>query len=308
MRQLTIDPEFRDKIPPLSDDEFQKLEQNILEDGEVREPLVVWHNTIIDGHHRWKIIQKHGLTNYKIKQMEFADKWAAIVWMCRNQLGRRNLTDVQRTLLIGEAYRAQRMTVGNHAEKTRNEDGRFSVFRQDDGIRKEIGTARQVAKTFGVGYATVERASRFIDGLEAADTVSEGFKDSVRSGAVAAPKYVIQEIRNLPKAQLPAAVEAIKSGDIDTAKEIIQQSKPEPPKKEAPPPPPFTARQLGELVESAGDSLNFALKQHLVLVHRDLLDTAEGREEAKKALNDVASIVQKYIEMIRRIEENGEEN
>lgn len=69
MRQLTIEPEFRDKIPPLSDDEFQKLEQNILEDGEVREPLVIWHNTIIDGHHRWKIIQKHPDIPYKIKQM-----------------------------------------------------------------------------------------------------------------------------------------------------------------------------------------------------------------------------------------------
>ena len=32
MKELTIDPEFRDKIPPLSEDEFSKLEQNILED------------------------------------------------------------------------------------------------------------------------------------------------------------------------------------------------------------------------------------------------------------------------------------
>lgn len=304
MRQLTIDPEFRDKIPPLSEDEFQKLEQNILEDGEVREPLAVWHNTIIDGHHRWKIIQKHNLTNYKIKQMDFPDKWAAIVWMCRNQLGRRNLTDVQRTLLIGEAYRAQKMTQGtnNQYVQAKSEKHQNGVF------QKDRSTAKVVAKEFGVGSSTVDRANRFLEGLDAAESVSSGFKDAVRSGDIKAPQFVVQEIRNIPEAQLPAAVEAIKSGDISTAKEIIQQSKPEPPKKEAPPPPPFTARQLGELVETAGDSLDFALKQHLVLVHRDLLDTAEGREEVKKALNDVASIVQKYIEMIRRIEENGEEN
>lgn len=307
MRQLTIDPEFRDKIPPLSDDEFQKLEQNILEDGEVREPLVVWHNTIIDGHHRWKIIQKHGLTNYEIKQMEFADKWAAIVWMCRNQLGRRNLTDVQRTLLIGEAYRAQKMTHGA-ADGFRGNQYEKVVKPQNGVLPKDTSTAKVVAKEFGVGSSTVDRANCFLEGLDAAESVSSGFKDAVRSGAIKTPQSVVREIRNIPEAQLPAAVEAIKSGDIDTAKEIIQQSKPEPPKKEAPPPPPFTARQLGELVKSAGDNLNFALKQHLVLVHRDLLDTAEGREEVKKALNDVASIVQKYIEMIRRIEENGEEN
>ena len=41
VRQLNVDPEFRDKIPPLSADEFSKLEENIVTDGEVREPLVV---------------------------------------------------------------------------------------------------------------------------------------------------------------------------------------------------------------------------------------------------------------------------
>ena len=45
-------------IDDTSADEFSKLEENIVTDGEVREPLVVWHNTIIDGHHRYKIVQK----------------------------------------------------------------------------------------------------------------------------------------------------------------------------------------------------------------------------------------------------------
>nr|DAE22572.1 MAG TPA: ParB-like protein [Siphoviridae sp. ct5co22] len=303
-RELTIDPEFRDKIPPLSEDEFQKLEQNILEDGEVREPLVVWHNTIIDGHHRWKIIQKHNLTNYKVKQMDFPDKWAAIVWMCRNQLGRRNITDEQRTYLIGEAYRAQKMTQGtnNQYVQEKSEKPQNGVFQKDNR------TAKIIAKEFGVGGSTVDRASQFVESLDAAETVSAGFKEAVLTGTVKAPKNVIQEIRNIPEAQRPAAVEAIKTGQVEMAKAIIRESKPEPPKKEAPPPPPFTAKQLGELVEAAGSSLDFALKQHLVLVHRDLLDSAEGRDEVKSALNDVMGIVQKYIEMIRRIEEIGEEN
>ena len=69
MRQLNVDPEFRDKIPPLSADEFSKLEENIVTDGEVREPLVVWHNTIIDGHHRYKIVQKHPEIPFKVKKI-----------------------------------------------------------------------------------------------------------------------------------------------------------------------------------------------------------------------------------------------
>lgn len=147
--------------------------------------------------------------------------------MCRNQLGRRNLTDVQRTLLIGEAYRAQKMTQGTNNQYVQAK----SENRQNGGFQRDTSTAKIVAKDFGVGSRTVERASCFVDGLDAAEAVSAGFKDAVRSGVVTAPKYVIQEISNIPEAQLPAAVEAIKSGDIDTAKEIIQQSKPEPPKR-----------------------------------------------------------------------------
>lgn len=151
--------------------------------------------------------------------------WATIVWMCRNQLGRRNLTDVQRTLLIGEAYRAQKMTRGGDR---RSEE--FSKH-QNGVLKEETSAAKVIAKEFGVGSSTVDRANRFFDGLDAAESVSAGFKDTIRSGAIKAPQFVVQEIRNIPEAQLPAAVEAIKSVDIDTAKDVIQQSKPEPPRK-----------------------------------------------------------------------------
>lgn len=153
--------------------------------------------------------------------------WAAIVWMCRNQLGRRNLTDVQRTLLIGEAYRAQKMTQGA-ADGFRGNQYEKVVKHQNGVLPKDTSTAKVVAKEFGVGSSTVDRANWFLEGLDAAESVSSGFKDAVRSGAIKTPQSVVREIRNIPEAQLPAAIEAIKSGDIDTAKEIIQQSKPEP--------------------------------------------------------------------------------
>ena len=41
MDKLIIDPEFRDKIPPLTEDEFSLLEENILSDGAVFSPLIV---------------------------------------------------------------------------------------------------------------------------------------------------------------------------------------------------------------------------------------------------------------------------
>lgn len=92
MDRLTIDPEFRDRIPPLTEDEFSLLEENILSDGAVFLPLVVWDGIILDGHNRYEIIQKHPELVYAVHEMQFSNRYEDLSWICRNQLGRRNLT------------------------------------------------------------------------------------------------------------------------------------------------------------------------------------------------------------------------
>ena len=57
--QLRIDPEFESRIPPLTDDEFIQLEENILADGVIISPIIVWGEVIIDGHNRFRIAEKH---------------------------------------------------------------------------------------------------------------------------------------------------------------------------------------------------------------------------------------------------------
>ena len=59
MINLKIDPEFQSQIPPLTDDEFKQLEENILKEGKLISPLIVWNNTLVDGHNRYAILQKH---------------------------------------------------------------------------------------------------------------------------------------------------------------------------------------------------------------------------------------------------------
>lgn len=299
MRQLNVDPEFRDKIPPLSADELSKLEENIVADGEVREPLVVWHNTIIDGHHRYKIVQKHPEIPFRVKQMDFPDKWAAIVWMCRNQLGRRNITGEQKTALIGEAYKAQKMTVGG--------DRRSDNFSKDQNgpLKKYENTAQKIADDFGVGEQTVKRAEHFIDSLNEAEKVSPGIKEAVLSGSIKAPKSVISEIRNAPEEKKREVVEAIKKGDTDTAKAILR---PIPKVEPEEPPSPFTVSEFQELIHTAIKALDASLKQHMVLVHREMLDIPAGRDVATKELDRGIEVIEKYKNMIRMVSENGTEN
>ena len=48
--QLKIDPEFQSKIPPLQFEEEQQLEQNIIVEGRLLNPIITWNGYILDGH------------------------------------------------------------------------------------------------------------------------------------------------------------------------------------------------------------------------------------------------------------------
>lgn len=88
---LKIDPEFKALIPPLTPDERAGLEASILAEG-CRDALIVWGDILIDGHNRYEICTKHDIP-YKTQPIEFASRAEARIWIRKNQLARRNLTD-----------------------------------------------------------------------------------------------------------------------------------------------------------------------------------------------------------------------
>lgn len=297
---LKIDPEFRDKIPPLTKEEFERLEENIVTDGAVREPLVVWNGTIVDGHHRWAIIQKHPEIPYTIKEMDFADRWAAISWMCANQLGRRNITDEQKTYLLGKLYEARKNAHGG--------DRRSDEFSNDQSghLKKLTRTGDKIAKEYGIGYGTVQRAEHFSKGLDAAEEVSPGIREKVLSGEVKAPKSAIAELRNLDDKERKEAVEELKKP---------KEERKTKPKQYADGDTRKTFQLIRELSEDAGNSEKEtaytienvvndleALEDNFIsqmrFIFRNRADIINGNEEAKEkviafiegAINDLSNI------------------
>ena len=294
--RIKVDIELKNKIPPLSADEFKKLEENIVSDGEVIEPLILWNDTIIDGHHRWEIIQRHPEIPYKVKHMEFPDKWAAIVWMCRNQLGRRNLTEEQRTYLLGKEYEAQKKTISNPRGKNQ-----FSEVGYHYDTQPKDRTRDLIAKEHGLGSSTVIRAEQFSQSVDNAEGFSPGFREGILSGEIKAPKNVITELRNVPETKKVEAIEAIRAGDVNAAKKIIrtvQMPIPMPEKDEDA--PAFDAEDFYGVIIAAVNNFDSALRLHMVLSHSEMLKTPEGRQAAETALNKGKEILEKYINMINR--------
>ena len=111
--KLIVDDEFRLLIPPLSDDEFGRLENSIRTDGfHEWEPIIVWDGMIVDGHNRYSICQKHGIP-FTTKKMRFSSRDAAKLFIIDNQLKRRNLPPAA----IGDLKLEEKEIVARQAEK-----------------------------------------------------------------------------------------------------------------------------------------------------------------------------------------------
>ena len=181
---LMIDQEFADKIPPLTKEEFEQLEANILADGVVINPLIVWNGVIVDGHNRYRILQMHPEIPYQIHEKEFTDRYEVIAWICKNQLGRRNLTPAQRKYLIGKQYEAEKASHGGDRDTERNCSGKFTASGQNDHLRSQDKASERIAREIGNSERYVRRAEEFARGLDAAEEVSPGIKQEVFSGAL----------------------------------------------------------------------------------------------------------------------------
>ena len=105
---LHIDPEFKAQIPPLTQDERKQLEENILAEGELLAPILVWNGTIVDGHNRYEILQSHPEIPCSVRDLELETRDEVLAWICKHQLGRRNLTPEQKKFLVGKQYDAEK--------------------------------------------------------------------------------------------------------------------------------------------------------------------------------------------------------
>lgn len=213
-RQLRVDPEFRDKIPPLTEDEFKQLEQNILADGEIYEPIIVWNGTIVDGHNRYKIAQKHPEIPFKTREMNFPDKWAAFDWMYSKQLGRRNLSDENRTYCIGKMYEARRKSAGGQGAN------QYTVQCTQNGNTANTPNrvSEQIAKEQGVGKNTVLRAAKFAQGVDAIREVSPEVADMILQGGSGVKKADVQQFTAMPDDEKKEFVSAVSTGTIKEQK------------------------------------------------------------------------------------------
>ena len=205
---LTIDPEFASIIPPLREEEQKQLEENIMADGVVINPLIVWNGVIVDGHNRYRILQQHPEIQFTTYEKEFPDRYEAIAWICKNQLGRRNLTQEQYKYLIGERYEAEKRMESFYGN-------RFTLADKSSRIHFESGysgerTREKIARENNVSVSYVQRAGRFAQGIDAAEEAVPGIKQEILTGSIKPTEKAVAAIAKAPPEERPALVQQLR--------------------------------------------------------------------------------------------------
>lgn len=226
--ELKIDPEFRDKIPAMPEEDFQGLRNDILRDGYVRDPLVVWleEKILLDGHHRWRIIQENPELPFNVTYMSFPDRWACIAWICANQLHKHNMTELQRMKLIQEEHDARKMSWGGD----RKSSGEILHLKNDDTKANKIRP--EIAREHGITEGLVKTAVEVGRGIDKAAEVDPDFKNDVLSGSVKAKKSDLAALRKIDSEdEMKDAIadirnhEPAKKKNVGFSKEMREQKK-----------------------------------------------------------------------------------
>ena len=145
-----------------------------------------------------------------------------ISWICKNQLGRRNLTPQQKKYLIGQRCDAEKKTHGGDRKSNLPESSG-----QNDHLIVAQKTRERIASETGTSESYVKRADQYAKGVDAAEEVLPGIKNDLLLGkfkpretdvaavARASPeerREKAEQLRVIPEKKSKADKESARSG------------------------------------------------------------------------------------------------
>lgn len=294
MQMITIDENFKQLIPPLTKEEYELLEQSIIEEG-CRDAIAIWNNKIIDGHNRYEICSKHNIP-FLTKTMRFISEDEVKAWMLKNQMGRRNLTDKQRAELIGKIYRQEKKIISN-------DKGINQHTKEVDGQNVQQATSEKIAQQYGINEKTVRRNEKFADAI---DTIKENLGNETASkiltDEIPIPKTeAIKLAREEPEVQkkIIPIFETGQTKKVEEAKKIID------PVDEQYDKDVIEIEARHKRIKKVMNLLNYT--QYLGITEQSVLeyieDTPKGHFDFVSRLNKLKDIINETIEIYNKLQQ-----
>lgn len=196
--QIEIDPEFRDLLPELPQDDYERLMADILKNG-CRDKLIVWRerNVLIDGHNRYQICTDNGI-DFETTELSFPGADEAKMWMIKNQLARRNITDAMRIHLnqklrpIIETKAKEKQKASGGDKKSGDAKSVLTTLTKPILPSEKINTRKEIAAASGVSEGTVHKHEKVMakadektkaDMLSGKKSINKAFEETIAKTA-----------------------------------------------------------------------------------------------------------------------------
>jgi hypothetical protein len=214
-KEFTIDPEFKGLIPPLSAGEYKQLEDNILAAKKCRDALITWQGKLVDGHNRYQICTEHEI-KYTTAELKLDSRDDVILWIVKNQFGRRNLTKRQTEYCRGKQYETEKQVVTNKLGNNQHSKNGEAVAQNDtqpkNAKETEMFTAERLAGQHKVSPATIKRDAKFSNVVDAIGAVSPEAKIKILLGDTKISKQALMKLAKASKEEIEAVARQI-AGD-----------------------------------------------------------------------------------------------
>ena len=201
-RTPTVLPEFAELLPPLTEEQLDALEKDIIANGCYAPVIVNEDMAVIDGHNRKSICEKHGIP-YRMAVFSFEDTLEAKKWMLETQRGRRNLGSWElgkialklRPEIEARAKANQSAYYGNQFEA--------GLRTPMSEILSPVLTRKELADSVGLGEVTMGKVMK-ID-----DNAPEAVRRALDSGELSVDRAyrLTKQITDLPEEEREEAAE-----------------------------------------------------------------------------------------------------
>ena len=192
MRVLLIDEELASLLESHTEQELEQLRNNLIADGRVLDPIIVWEGTdiIVDGMHRYPIAIEEGL-EFTVVELPFRDRAHVKDWIIRHQLGRRN----------GDAFARSRWRAMIVEAVVKFRDG-------DVSKKKAI---REVAEA---NHVTERQVRNDLAVSKVLSTLPLPAKMKIETGKIAATSASVMRLKDLPEPQLEQVTDILTHYEI----------------------------------------------------------------------------------------------
>jgi transcriptional regulator with XRE-family HTH domain len=252
---ITINEELRSFIDPLTANESAALERSLLAEG-CRDALVLWGETLIDGHNRYDICTRHGIEFRTVQNTTFSSLDDVMLWMIDNHLARRSVSDYQRGVLALRKKDIVTARVAQRAAAEPEADAAPEAAPQSP----PWNTREDVAKAARVSSNTISQIER----IQKAATPQ--LVEAVRAGTISI--NAAANVASLPPSEQIVAVAGGRKELQLAARQVREQKAGSRPPKETPADEAADLRAQVAALRDKVDALqleNAALKQQLGL-------------------------------------------